>query len=167
MLYISHYHFLITQRNEYRGSSYTSWWHALSSLDTPGKLNYCTSTAFPQKQKEKKGDNCLPAIRGWEVIQPTGKTQVFNDAKRCLILPSFSPGEWYFQSLDFSPPHCKFQRKETYFEQKKNETLRLKTLQLTQCLISQFWKAESGFTCYKEREGVLKLFFLIISAKQI
>lgn len=121
MLYISHYHFLITQRNEYRGSSYTSWWHALSSLDTPGKLNYCTSTAFPQKQKEKKGDNCLPAIRGWEVIQPTGKTQVFNDAKRCLILPSFSPGEWYFQSLDFSPPHCKFQRKETYLEQKKKK----------------------------------------------
>lgn len=111
--------FLITQRNEYRGSSYTSWWHALSSLDTPGKLNYCTSTAFPQKQKEKKGDNCIPAIWGWEVIQPTGKTQVFNDAKWCLILPSFSPGEWYLQSLDFSLPHCIIPEERNIFWAKK------------------------------------------------
>lgn len=73
----------------------------------------------PQMQKEKKGDNCLPAIWGWEVIQPTGKTQVFNDAKRCLILPSFSPGEWYFQPLDFSPPHCTIPEERNIFWAKK------------------------------------------------
>lgn len=136
---------------------------------TPQEKSIIVHQQFsPQKQKEKKGDNCLPAIWGWEVIQPTGKTQVFNDAKRCLILPSFSPGEWYFQSLDFSPPHCTIPEERNIFWAKKNyETLRLKSLLLTQCLTSQCWKTESGFTWYKELEGVLKLFLFIISPKQI
>lgn len=94
---------------------------------------------------------------------------------RCSMMPR---GVWFCQVLAqendiFSPwilVHLtvQFQRKETYFEQKKNyETLRLKSSLLTQCLTSQCWKTESGFTWYKELEGVLKLFLFIIFPKQI
>lgn len=101
--------FKLQRETNTKNTAAALWWHALPSLDTL-RNSIIVHHSFCLKVNSRR-EIIVSPLSETEKLESAGKTQVFNDAKRCSIFPSFNPREWCFHLPHFIPLRCTFKKK--------------------------------------------------------